>query len=91
MNEQKSEGSQLLHNKGGLDETAERRGVRSLSAESARGNSVTFKLERIGTTHKQLVHFSTPRNWSCRTRCSRVQYNRDVVKRALNLQVRYAV
>jgi hypothetical protein len=91
MNEQKSEGSHLLHNEEHLDETAEERGLRGISAERARGNSVTPKGERIGTPHKQLVHFITPRNWSCTTRCSRVQYNIDVVKGAPKLQVRHAV
>jgi hypothetical protein len=91
MNEQKSEGSHLLHDEEHLDETAEERGLRGISAESALGNSVTPRRERIGTTHKQLVHFITPRNWSCTARRSRVQYNTDVVKRTLKLQVRDAV
>jgi hypothetical protein len=90
MNEQKSEGSHLLHNEEQLDETAER-GWRGISAESAVGNSVTSKRERIETTHKQLIHFITPEIWSCTTQCSRVQYNIDVVKRTPKLQVRVAV
>jgi len=39
MNEQKSEGSHLFHNKGYLDETAGR-ALRDRSAKSARGHSV---------------------------------------------------
>ena len=90
MNEQKSEGSQLLHNKGYLDETAGR-ALRGLSAERAIVHSVTPKRERIDTTLKQLVHFVTPAMWSCTTPCTRVQYNRDVVKRTPTLLVSDAV
>jgi hypothetical protein len=90
MNEQKSEGSHLLHNEEHLDETAER-GLRGISAKSAIGNSVTSKRERIEATHEQLARFITPGNWSCKTRLFRVQYNIDVVKRTPKLQVRDAV
>jgi hypothetical protein len=90
MNEQKSEGSQLFHNKGYLDETAGR-ALRGLWAERATGHSVTPKRERIDTTHKHLVHFVAPAMRSCITQCTRVQYNIDVVKRTPKLLVRDAV
>ena len=89
MNEHKSVRSHPLHNKGHLDETAER-GLKGISAESAYGTSVTTKRERIETTPEQLARCITPKMWSCMTRCSRVQYNIDVVKGTLKLQVRNA-
>ena len=89
MNEQKSVGSHPLHNKGHLDETAER-GLKGISAESAMYASVPPKRERFETTPEQLARCITPKMWPCMTRCSRVQYNIDVVKGTLKLQVRDA-
>ena len=89
MNEQKSEGAHLLR-KGNPDGTGAQV-LRGLSTGSAMRTSITANLEWIETIHEQLVYFITPEIWSCKTRCSRVQYNIDVVKRTPKLQVRHAV
>jgi hypothetical protein len=90
MNDQKSEGTHLPHNKGHLDGVAER-GLRCISTGSAYGTCITAKRERIEATQEQQAHFIASGNWSCKTRYSRVQYNIDVVKRTPKLQVRDAV
>jgi hypothetical protein len=54
MNEQKSEGAQLLH-RISLEYEAATRGLTGLSAGSAMHTFITARLERIGAYHEQLV------------------------------------
>jgi hypothetical protein len=54
MNEQKSEGAQLLH-RISLEYEAATRGLTGLSAGSAMHTFITARLERIGAYHEQLA------------------------------------
>jgi len=67
------------------------RGYTDVAAGHTRYAFSTTLFERLGATQAQQTSGSISWNQSCKNRFSRVQYNIDVVKRLLKLQVRDAV
>ena len=67
------------------------RGCRDVAPGHTRHASSMPLFKRLGATQAQQTPGSVSWNQSCKNRFSRVQYNTDVVKRILKLQVSDAV